>query len=322
MTPPRSSIQPLMASTDATAALVHDALLYESTEDFVRGICAFIAEGLRQDEPVMVAVPGDRIPHLRRALGPDAERVDFADMTELGRNPARIIPALRAWLDEHPGQRTRLVGEPIWPGRTRDEVAEATWHEGLLNLAFADTPTSILCPYDVRQLDPSALSGVACTHPTLVEGDRRHASTGYLEPACDMAGPDWPLPDVPAGAQVIPITRELRRVREAVQEQAAALGLSRLRTADLLVAVNEAATNSLVHGAPPAVLRVWRDGDDLVCEISDAGLITDPLVGRQRPDTAQEGGRGLWLIHQLCDLSQLRSDAGGTTLRLHMHRDG
>jgi len=311
-----------MASTDATAALVHDALLYQTADEFVRGTRAFVLDGLRRGEPVMVAVPGDRIPPLREALGEDADRVDFTDMAELGRNPARIIPALRAWVDQHPGQRTRFVGEPIWAGRSRDEVAEATWHEGLLNLAFADTPTSILCAYDAGRLDPSALSGVSCTHRTLVEGTHRHASTGYLEPACDVAGPDWPLPDVPARAQVVPITRELRLVRAAVQEHAAAMGLSALRTADLLVAVNEAATNSLVHGAPPAVLRVWQDDDDLVCEISDAGLITDPLVGRERPGTSQEGGRGLWLIHQLCDLSQLRSDARGTTLRLHMRRDG
>lgn len=311
-----------MASTDATAALVHDALLYDSVEDFVRGTCDFVVAGLRLGEPVMVAVPGDRIPLLREALGADAEHVDFADMNDLGRNPARIIPALRAWLDQHPGSRTRFVGEPIWPGRNRDEVAEATWHEGLLNLAFADTPTSILCLYDARHLDPDALSGVACNHPTVVEGVHRHASAEYAEPSTSLAGPDWPLPDVPADARTIPITPELRLVRALVEEEALALGLGTGRTADLLVAVNEAATNSVVHGEPPAVLHVWHEGDDLVCEIWDAGVITDPLVGRERPSTVQEGGRGLWLIHQLCDLSQLRSDHLGTTLRLHMRRDG
>ena len=30
----------------------------------------------------------------------------------------------------------------------------------------------------------------------------------------------------------------------------------------------------------------------------------------------QEGGRGLFLVHQLCDLVQLRSSPSGTTVRL------
>ena len=158
----------LMPSPDATVALEHDALLYAGMEEFVRGTSAFVLEGLRRDEPVMVAVPADRLPRLREALGAGADRVAFADMTVLGRNPARIIPALRAWLDQYPGRRTRFVGEPIWAGRTRDEVAEATWHESLLNLAFADTPTSILCPYDVSRLDAGALADARCTHPTPV----------------------------------------------------------------------------------------------------------------------------------------------------------
>jgi hypothetical protein len=29
-------------------------------------------------------------------------------------------------------------------------------------------------------------------------------------------------------------------------------------------------------------------------------------------------GRGLWLINQLCDLVELRSDGSGTTLRMHV----
>lgn len=310
-----------MPDPHATVTLEHDALLYAGMEEFVRGTAAFVRAGLEQDEPVMVAVPGDRIPLLRDALGADADRVAFADMTVLGRNPARIIPALRAWLDQHPGRRTRFVGEPIWAGRTHDEVAEATWHESLLNLAFADTPVWILCPYDVTGLDPAAVADAHCTHPTLQHQDERTISDGYARPSAGIAAPDWPLPDIPADARTAPVTHELRRVRDLVEHEARAAGLPPARIADLLVAVNEAATNSLIHGAPPATLTIWNDGEDLVCEIADAGHITDPLVGRERPSTVQEGGRGLWLIHQLCDLSQLRSDAGGTTLRLHMRRD-
>ena len=48
-------------------------------------------------------------------------------------------------------------------------------------------------------------------------------------------------------------------------------------------------------------------------------MIVDPLVGRSLPPADEIGGRGLWLVNQLCDLVQMRWDAGGTVVRVHMH---
>ena len=45
-----------------------------------------------------------------------------------------------------------------------------------------------------------------------------------------------------------------------------------------------------------------------------------PLAGRLRPPPTQEGGRGLWLANQLCDLVQIRSRPGRTTVRLRAAR--
>jgi anti-sigma regulatory factor (Ser/Thr protein kinase) len=44
--------------------------------------------------------------------------------------------------------------------------------------------------------------------------------------------------------------------------------------------------------------------------------VADPLAGRLTPAHDQEGGRGLYLVHQLCDLVQLRSSPSGTTVRV------
>ena len=50
----------------------------------------------------------------------------------------------------------------------------------------------------------------------------------------------------------------------------------------------------------------------------DAGYLEDPLAGRTMPTARQVGGRGLWLVHQLCDLVEIRSTPHeGTTIRLH-----
>ena len=83
--------------------------------------------------------------------------------------------------------------------------------------------------------------------------------------------------------------------------------------------MDEVATNSVRYGGGSGTLRVWIDGDSVVCEIADAGRIVDPLVGRRRPAADALGGRGLWLVHQLCDLVQIRSDGDGSAVRMRMN---
>ncbi|PLW72621.1 sensor histidine kinase, partial [Streptomyces sp. DJ] len=49
----------------------------------------------------------------------------------------------------------------------------------------------------------------------------------------------------------------------------------------------------------------------------------DPLAGRRRPSPeSADGGRGLWMIHQLCDLVETRAGSGGLVLRMHMAAGG
>jgi anti-sigma regulatory factor (Ser/Thr protein kinase) len=86
---------------------------------------------------------------------------------------------------------------------------------------------------------------------------------------------------------------------------------------DLVLAVHELACNSVEHGDETGVLRAWSEADSLVLEISDKGVIDDPLVGRERVLDQAEGGRGIWMANHLCDLVQVRSSCAGTTVRLH-----
>jgi anti-sigma regulatory factor (Ser/Thr protein kinase) len=129
-----------------------------------------------------------------------------------------------------------------------------------------------------------------------------------------------PLPDPPRepAAQSFELA-SLAELRGLVAGHAAAAGLDPDRTADLVLAVDEVATNSLRHGGGRGTLRIWRDEGALVCEVRDAGRIEDPLVGRERPALDRDGGRGLWMVNQLCDLVQLRSFPGGAVVRLHVY---
>jgi len=61
---------------------------------------------------------------------------------------------------------------------------------------------------------------------------------------------------------------------------------------------------------------MWTTPSAAIVEFHDAGQLTDPLTGRLMPSLEQEGGRGVFLVNQLCDLVQLRSSDQGTTIRI------
>ena len=119
-------------------AFRHEAYLYAGPDEYRDVAASFIHEGFAADERVLVMVPGSKIDLVRSAVGPHDHRVSYADMTEVGRNPARIIPAWREFVGSSAdGRRMRGIGEPVWAGRTPAELAECQGHESLLNLAFA-----------------------------------------------------------------------------------------------------------------------------------------------------------------------------------------
>jgi anti-sigma regulatory factor (Ser/Thr protein kinase) len=111
---------------------------------------------------------------------------------------------------------------------------------------------------------------------------------------------------------------DLSQVRALVLRHARQAGLTEGRANDLVLAVSEAAANTLRHTSSAGILAIWHDEDEVVCEIRDAGTITDPQVGRRKPPPGASGGHGLWLVRQVCDLVELTSDANGTTIRMHM----
>ena len=103
-------------------------------------------------------------------------------MAEACRNPARIIPQVRSFIDQHPGRRIRFVQEPVWPGRSAAERYEVARHEALINLAFTGMAASILCLYATDGLGDS-VTGTACrTHPEILARGRRQASVSYAGP--------------------------------------------------------------------------------------------------------------------------------------------
>ena len=304
------------------AAFDHRALLYGDEDTYLAGTVPFIEAGLAAGESVMVSVPAERLDLIEAHLDVGAGDVMLVPMEQLGRNPAWIIPA---WADfVAPALRHRKaargIGEPIWASRSPDELVECVRHEQLLNLALAGAQDfQLLCPYDTRSLEPEVIETAHRNHPAIewsgtTSPSRRYSAEHLPTPMTD------PLPAVPDGVEPVLFDEgTLWTVREAVTAGAESEGLRGERLDDLTVAVSEALANSIRHGGGGGEVLCWGQDHRVLCEVRDRGTIVDPMAGRVRPGLDQDGGRGLWLMNQLCDLVQIRSRPDGTqVVRLHM----
>lgn len=300
-------------------AFAHEALFYRDDEDFLAGLLPFVRDGLERDEAVVVAEPRARLDLLRDALGDDAAAVDLRDMSEVGRNPGRIIGVWDRLLQEHTaaGRRLRGVGEPAFVGRRDAEFLECRLHELLLNHAFdGGTPWRLLCPYDETHLPRAVVRAALHSHPTAGTSAGRRRSPDYA-PAevAELHAAHLPAPTDAVlrgsyGPADVPATRH------TVAHFARRIGLPEGTVEVLELAASELTTNSIRHGGGGGTVAMWTTPGAAVIEFSDAGRLADPLTGRRMPSLEQEGGRGIFLVHQLCDLVQVRSSAHGTTVRI------
>lgn len=134
---------------------------------------------------------------------------------------------------------------------------------------------------------------------------------------------DGPVPRPPSPDPDDPMsygyTTDLAAIRAVVHRYAIQAGLTEARAIDLTLAVSEVAANTVKHAKSPGSLNIWYDAKEIVCQIHDEGVITDPLAGRREPSLDALGGHGLWIVNQVCDRVEIESNETGTTIRLHMN---
>ena len=114
---------------------------------------------------------------------------------------------------------------------------------------------------------------------------------------------------------------DLRRARRMIARWAAGAGLADGRGDDFVIAVNEIATNAVLHGSAQAwlLLRVTADGT-AEAEVRDTGHWRPSPVGAAPADgPGRAGGMGLPLARQVCDDVEIRAEPGGTTVTLRMY---
>ena len=112
---------------------------------------------------------------------------------------------------------------------------------------------------------------------------------------------------------------DLPKLRDEVGREALRAGLDPGRVSDFVLAAHELAANSVAHAGGRGSLRLWTVDGSLICEVRDDGVFEDAAAGRARPALTGDGGAGLWIVREACDLVDIRSLPGqGTIVRMLM----
>lgn len=306
--------------------LEHDALLYGSDEQFVSTVVPFLRDGLERDEGVLVATNARNIDLLRGGLDADQHAVVFAPSDEVYASVHGAIRAYDTALDRFKRQgkaRVRAIGEVPYTSGSSD----AAWmrYEPIAHEVFTEAPLHVVCPYDIRRLPPALLEHATRTHPHLAADQGREANPGFAAPVellRRLPRDTRAHPVGPPALLVHTVGDDGYLARRALTE---ILGrhLSADRCEEALVAIAEAMTNGVRHGAGSASAAVWTMPKELVCEVRNQGpKLDDPFAGYRPPARPSHDGMGLWIARQLADHVAIDNDDDGPVVTLRFDKPG
>jgi anti-sigma regulatory factor (Ser/Thr protein kinase) len=301
-------------SSDGTA-LRHNALVYESQDEYLARAVPFLKAGIEAGEGAVVAHTKPGLAMMREALGPEAARVTFVDVSGAYTRPARTLAAYHeVYVEQLRKTPTLRAVADVQFGPDPNEWDLWTGYEAVFNRSFGHLPAWVLCSYDANGTPDPIIEGVWQTHPEVVAGDSWNSSDLYEDPD-QLLRRITPAPDPLTGLRAIPFGRGAEDLREQLARELAADRLSEAQTLDLLLAVTEIANNAMQHGGGIQEVRVGRAGGRFVCEIVDRGDgFDDPAAGYLAPRVGI--GTGLWVARQLTWRIEFFHSPTGFTTRI------
>jgi anti-sigma regulatory factor (Ser/Thr protein kinase) len=153
------------------------------------------------------------------------------------------------------------------------------------------------------------------THPLVGHGAEHRHNDRYQDPV-GFIGTHMDAPPDPVEA--LPPSAELRdpsppTARAAVGAFAINGQLPPEEVENIVLATHEVVSNAWLHGRPPVVLRLWVQPRRLTVTVTDTGTgPTNPFVGLLPPDHPNGAGLGLWISHQLVEVTHRRHREGYT----------
>jgi DcmR-like sensory protein len=207
-------------SSDATA-LRHNALVYETNDDYLAHAVPFLKAGIEAGEGAIVANTKPGLAMMREALGPEAARVTFVDVSGAYTRPAQTLAAYHqvyaAQLRKTP--TLRAVAD-VQFGPDPNEWDLWTGYEAVFNRSFGHLPAWVLCSYDANGTPDRVIEDVWRTHPEVVAGDNWTTGDRYEDPD-HLLRRITPAPAPLTGLHTIPFRGGAEELREQLAREIA-----------------------------------------------------------------------------------------------------
>lgn len=302
----------------------HAAGFFAGHDDLVAQAVPIVQAAVGRGEPVGIALRPATERALLHVIGGAAGVISFGERASVHSGSAQTTAARRA-RELRALARDFGTATVLSEHTTRlDGTDGSFWTEldAALNIACTDIPVSMTCFFPQMPLHPGIVAGARRNHPLLLGGGALRHNPEHRPPREVMTElrPARPSLLGPPDIQLSFRAWQLHEVRTTVERMLLDAGYGRCRAEDIVLAVNEVATNAVEHGTLEAELLVWIGGDGLVCEVHDGGTLADPLPGLRAPHPGERRGRGIWIARQLCDLLHVWSDPSGTHVRVAADR--
>ncbi|MFC3501633.1 ATP-binding protein [Micromonospora krabiensis] len=105
-------------------------------------------------------------------------------------------------------------------------------------------------------------------------------------------------------------------IRHRVTDAALGAGLTAQDAEQFTIAVNEAVINAIQHGGGSAEVTVVAGPGRVTVAVRDEGGGIPAHITPHLPTPQTLGGRGLWLVQQLCDDVTIDTSTTGTVVTL------
>lgn len=299
---------------------IHRAFLYETPNELIDALVPFVNDGIAADEHVLVVVSREKGQMLVDRLG-SSDGFQLLDAVDVYTSPTKTLAAYIATVRDSTsdGRAMRVAGEPIWTGLSTVEVAEWTCVEAACNIAFAESPLTMFCPYDTSTLDPGIIAAARQTHPELHLGEQTTTSDHFTDPIefhSTVRNTDMPSPSGAFEEFSIASDDGRWRIRPFLKAFGDLHALPPRLSGDLLAGVGEVAKTAFEGTTGPITLRLWLEGNQVFCDVSGPWQAV-PLAGYIQHSSELHGSPGLWSVGQACDLIAVRERDEISTVRLN-----
>ncbi len=304
--------------------LRHAAGFHDSHQDLIDQLEPLVSAGLERGEPVAMVVRPITDQALRHRLGDGVQLVTLAQPETPEPGSGQAVAANRAReLRALTGNGTRPITVLAEHISQFDGADGSFWTEldAAMNVALAELPVTLTCFFPELPLHQRIVEGARRNHEQLLISGVLRSNPDHRPPREVLLERPTATPDVlgPPDQRLTFGAWQLHDVRAVVEQALLAADYQLAHAEDVVLAVNEVATNAVEHGAHVAELCLWT-GPELICEVHDRGILDDPLPGLQAPHPSDPKGRGVWIARQLCDTLHIWADDTGTHVRVRATR--